>query len=132
MVLRTKKNAYSTRLNFSLKFGTGGIRTHDQGIMSPLRYRCATVPDYLIFYIFDCDGGSLLPSLSKMIINHFLGRVPQSQIYCFWNLSAVVPTFPLRNDNQSFLRQSANSPRFTGWKLTKSKTSSLLFQIIIK
>ena len=27
-----------------LKTGTGGIRTHDQGIMSPLRYRCATVP----------------------------------------------------------------------------------------
>ena len=29
---------------FCLKFGPGGIRTHDQGIMSPLRYRCATGP----------------------------------------------------------------------------------------
>ena len=27
-----------------LKFGPGGIRTHDQRIMSPLRYRCATGP----------------------------------------------------------------------------------------
>ncbi len=28
----------------SLFYGTRGIRTHDQGIMSPLRYRCAIVP----------------------------------------------------------------------------------------
>ena len=27
-----------------IKFGPGGIRTHDQRIMSPLRYRCATGP----------------------------------------------------------------------------------------
>ena len=73
----------------------------------PLRHS----PRLFNFFTFYRGGGSLLPSLSKMIINHFLGRVPQSQIYWFWNLSAVVPTFPLRNDNQSFLRQSANSPR---------------------
>ena len=28
------------------KIGPGGIRTHDQGIMSPLRYRCATGPSF--------------------------------------------------------------------------------------
>ena len=40
-----------------LKIGPGGIRTHDQRIMSPLRYRCATGPYkvvascYLVFIL---------------------------------------------------------------------------------
>ena len=37
-----KKRA--VKLFILYKFGPGGIRTHDQGIMSPLRYRCATGP----------------------------------------------------------------------------------------
>ena len=32
-----------------IKFGPGGIRTHDQRIMSPLRYRCATGPWRMLF-----------------------------------------------------------------------------------
>ena len=35
--------------SIELKNGTRGIRTHDQGIMSPLRYRCAIVPQQLLF-----------------------------------------------------------------------------------
>ena len=39
----SNKKRLPTRSLF-LKFGPGGIRTHDQRIMSPLRYRCATGP----------------------------------------------------------------------------------------
>ena len=55
--LLLKKPVY----DWLLKIGPGGIRTHDQGIMSPLRYRCATSPNdmfrisltlYLVKYDF--------------------------------------------------------------------------------
>lgn len=32
---------------FLIKFGSGGIRTHDQLIKSQLRYHCATLPGYM-------------------------------------------------------------------------------------
>src|SRR5574344_2844623 len=59
-----------------LKFGPGGIRTHDQRIMSPLRYRCATGPWRLfVLFSFQCllnfkstqllRIASALPSLSS-------------------------------------------------------------------
>ena len=39
-----------------LVIGPGGIRTHDQGIMSPLRYRCATGPSFNVawYNLFYC------------------------------------------------------------------------------
>ena len=39
-----------------LIFGPGGIRTHDQRIMSPLRYRCATGPWRLSYSILLSTG----------------------------------------------------------------------------
>ncbi len=47
---------YSCYLVF--KFGPGGIRTHDQRIMSPLRYRCATGP-LCATYLFNFNGLAL-------------------------------------------------------------------------
>ena len=40
----------------SFLFGTRGIRTHDQGIMSPLRYRCAIVPQQIFVLSFNFEG----------------------------------------------------------------------------
>ena len=45
-----------------IKFGPGGIRTHDQRIMSPLRYRCATGPWRFIFN-FHALGAALARKL---------------------------------------------------------------------
>ena len=45
-----------------IKFGPGGIRTHDQRIMSPLRYRCATGPWRFIFS-FHALGAALAGKL---------------------------------------------------------------------
>ncbi len=47
-----------------LKSGPGGIRTHDQGIMSPLRYRCATGPWRLIHLIVMVLGSAVALALS--------------------------------------------------------------------
>ena len=63
---------------FSLFFiGPGGIRTHDQRIMSPLRYRCATGP-WRVFIKFSIRFGlsvsgetsfPALPSSPRTILN---------------------------------------------------------------
>ena len=57
------------------KIGPGGIRTHDQGIMSPLRYRCATGPSFLrcwvngLFFFHLACGSFALPSSPRKILN---------------------------------------------------------------
>ena len=69
-LLQTLKDS----LKESFKFGPGGIRTHDQGIMSPLRYRCATGPWHLLlnYHPRACVSVSFalaLPSSPRKILN---------------------------------------------------------------
>ena len=73
---------------FSLFFiGPGGIRTHDQRIMSPLRYRCATGPWRVLLNFQFALGSALagklrfrryLPLLERYSII-LVGRVPQAR-----------------------------------------------------
>ena len=50
-----------------LKFGPGGIRTHDQRIMSPLRYRCATGPWRLLLSFHFALGAALAGSFAPAL-----------------------------------------------------------------
>ena len=90
-------------LMLSFKFGPGRIRTCDQGIMSPLRYRCATSPclfSLLLRYLsFLSKNNSLdyfsrqsLP-LTKRYWIFLFGRVPQAQKQlCIYKLSLIQVT----------------------------------------
>ena len=78
-----------------IKFGPGGIRTHDQRIMSPLRYRCATGPWRYIKIIkfskiMPVSSVRLryLPLLKRYSIV-FVGRVPQARgdFYLIFNVN---------------------------------------------
>ena len=70
-----------------LNGGPGGIRTHDQRIMSPLRYRCATGPNivrwrlrYSIVMPVSCVSVATFLSKNLTFSQLFLGRVPQALI----------------------------------------------------
>ena len=75
------------------RFGPGGIRTHDQRIMSPLRYRCATSPSGIFLFNFQfcfllvscvsfCATFPLLERQSVFLV----GRVPQAQVAYFYSI----------------------------------------------
>ena len=102
-------------INFYLyKTGPGRIRTYDQGIMSPLRYRCATSPYlYSIFKILGLAVAAL-PTSPKMIINHFSRHSATSPyLYSIFKILglavAALPTSPKMIINH-FSRHSATSP----------------------
>ena len=68
------------------RFGPGGIRTHDQRIMSPLRYRCATSPITIqlssLAAVSPCATFPLLERQSVFLV----GRVPQAQVAYFYSI----------------------------------------------
>ena len=74
-------------------FGPGGIRTHDQGIMSPLRYRCATGPSVALLFSchvprpVSCVSCATYLSSSATFSRPFVGRVPQAQV---WQIYSIV------------------------------------------
>ena len=71
-----------------IKFGPGGIRTHDQRIMSPLRYRCATGPYFVAYCIQLFALESALPTSQSNDTQSFPLRVIASHLrvlslFCF-------------------------------------------------
>ena len=86
MCIKSEKPVY----DWLLVIGPGGIRTHDQGIMSPLRYRCATGPLCATFIKFfglavstSFHSVRYLPLLRRYLIV-FVGRVPQIRFVLFY------------------------------------------------
>ena len=103
-----------------IKFGPGGIRTHDQRIMSPLRYRCATGPN-LWLIILNCHFTiikSALPTSQKILNgSDFLRQSATGPnlwliiLNChFTIIKSALPTSQRILNGSDFLRQSATGP----------------------
>ena len=93
----------------TLKYGPGRIRTYDQGIMSPLRYRCATSPCF--YFCLLSSAIAALPTSHKMIFNHFVRQSATSPCFYFCLLSSAVAMLHLSSKETPFLSpwQSATS-----------------------
>ena len=111
-----KKITFLKRKIIQNKNGTRGIRTHDQGIMSPLRYRCAIVPPTEVFTNF------LYKFIIKIQKNQALYTVINSVVFdlirLFW--SSFVDGTTIQFDNSVPVLISALSRTMQLFNITYS------------
>ena len=79
LILLTCLNSKKITLTVCVRviFGTRGIRTHDQGIMSPLRYRCAIVPIFA------------KPCASTTSLKQYIIKFLKNQVYFYFRLIII-------------------------------------------
>ncbi len=133
-----------------IKFGPGGIRTHDQRIMSPLRYRCATGPWRIIQNL--SSGAALagklrflryLPLKKCSTVRIFFGRVPQArEKYKIYSIVMDLLILTIKYQkikrvyfNNPFSRSSAqnlSSPQFISFFLLQFYCNCFVNLVVIK
>ena len=81
----------NTYFNWALKTGPGRIRTYDQGIMSPLRYRCATSP-----------SNKIRISLTFSWVKYYLSFSVLYILLCLYSDNKAAPITPEKSPNCAF------------------------------